>query len=110
MSGPIPLTERQGQLLDFLKTRRRAPTVREIMRALGIKSTSVVHTRLCELEERGFIRRMANRARAIQVIENPALPDEGLCGYSTDELLSELRRRARGNGIVAACEMAGVRP
>jgi repressor LexA len=93
MIGPVPLTEAQERALDYIKSRRRSPSIREICTHLGFKSTKMGFDLVCALEERGFIRKMPNRPRAIQVIENPRLPDEGLAGYTTDELLGEIRRR-----------------
>lgn len=46
----------------------RAPTFDEIMVALGLKSKSGIHRLLVGLEERGLIKRMGARARAIEVI------------------------------------------
>lgn len=68
------MTSRQASLLAFLRQRELAgdlsPTFAEMMAHLGCRSKSEVHRILTALEERGEIRRMPNRARAIQTVNN----------------------------------------
>lgn len=71
------MTERQLDLLNFIDgyMRRRggiAPSVREMAEALKLSSTSGVNRLIVALEERGYIHRLANRARAIEIIRMPA--------------------------------------
>lgn len=67
------LTEREHQILDFLKEnivrRGYPPTVREIGQHLGVKSTSTVHKDLSSLEQKGFIRRDPAKPRAIEIAD-----------------------------------------
>jgi repressor LexA len=88
----IPLTQRQRDLLAFLRSRETCPSFDEMRVALGLKSKSGIHRMIEALEERGFIVRRTNRARAIQVLDEPKLP-EGLSRYSVFDLASEARRR-----------------
>ncbi len=70
------LTAKQHQLLLFIHDRLTAsgvsPSFDEMKDALGLKSKSGVHRLINALEERGFIRRMANRARALEIVKLPA--------------------------------------
>lgn len=65
------LTERQREILDFIKreirTRGYPPSVREIGEAIGLSSSSTVHGHLARLEEKGLIRRDPTKPRAIEV-------------------------------------------
>ena len=67
------LTAKQHQLLLFiherLETTGVSPSFDEMKDALGLKSKSGVHRLVNALEERGFIKRLANRARALEVLE-----------------------------------------
>lgn len=69
------LTAKQHQLLLFIHDRLTAsgvsPSFDEMKDALGLKSKSGVHRLINALEERGFIRRMANRARALEIVKLP---------------------------------------
>lgn len=70
------LTRRQKQLLDFLrahiKRRGYAPTLAEMGRHLGLGSVATVHKHLRQLEEKGLIRRLPNRSRALEVLDPTA--------------------------------------
>lgn len=67
------LTERQRQVLDYIKQELRdkgyPPSVREIGEAIGLSSSSTVHGHLSRLEEKGYIRRDPTKPRAIEVLE-----------------------------------------
>lgn len=69
------LTAKQQQLLLFINQRLTdsgvSPSFDEMKDALGLKSKSGVHRLINALEERGFIRRMANRARALEILKLP---------------------------------------
>ena len=69
------LTAKQRDLLNFLKQYQdqhdHAPSFDEMKNAIGLKSKSGIHRLVSALEERGYIRRLANRARAIEIIEEP---------------------------------------
>jgi repressor LexA len=69
------LTRKQIELLDFIRTRIDAegvpPSFDEMKEALGLKSKSGIHRLITALEERGFIKRMAHRARALDILKLP---------------------------------------
>ncbi len=69
------LTAKQHQLLLFISDKLAetgvSPSFDEMKDALGLKSKSGVHRLINALEERGFIRRMANRARALEILKMP---------------------------------------
>jgi SOS-response transcriptional repressor LexA len=74
------LTKRQRQLLDFIveytETRRIAPSFDEMKDALGLHSKSGIHRLINALEERGLIRRINFRARAIEVLPAGTFADD----------------------------------
>jgi repressor LexA len=69
------LTHKQYELLVFVQERLREsgvpPSFDEMKDALDLRSKSGIHRLIKALEERGFIRRLPNRARAIEVIRLP---------------------------------------
>ena len=69
------LTAKQQQLLLFIDERLNSggvsPSFDEMKDALGLKSKSGIHRLISALEERGFVKRMANRARALEVVKLP---------------------------------------
>jgi len=84
--GPTPmLTVKQRELLLFIDHRLKAsgvsPSFDEMREALELKSKSGVHRLISALEERQFIRRLPNRARALEVIRMPEMaPIAGVAG------------------------------
>lgn len=64
-----PLTARQQELLDYLRSCSMCPTFEEMREALGLRAKSGVHRLISALEERGFVRRLPNRPRAISLID-----------------------------------------
>lgn len=69
------LTRKQLELLEFIKTRMDVdgvpPSFDEMKDALDLRSKSGIHRLITALEERGFIRRLAHRARALEIIKLP---------------------------------------
>ena len=69
------LTAKQRELLMFIRERLGedgvSPSFDEMREALDLKSKSGVHRLISALEERGFIRRLPNRARALEVVKLP---------------------------------------
>jgi len=67
------LTRRQAQVLEFITTYLQqhgcAPSLREIARRLGVSSVGSLHKHLVRLERKGFIRRVWNKSRAIEVVQ-----------------------------------------
>jgi repressor LexA len=79
------ITEKQQQILDFIKkeslNKGYPPAVREICKAVGLKSTSSVHAHLETLEKNGYIKRDPTKPRAIEVIDDSY-------GFSRRELVN----------------------
>jgi repressor LexA len=75
------LTRKQYELLRFINERLKEdgvpPSFDEMKDALDLRSKSGIHRLITALEERGFIRRLPNRARAIEVIKLPELSGAG---------------------------------
>ena len=69
------LTKKQLDLLEFIHKRVQRdgvpPSFDEMKEALDLRSKSGIHRLITALEERGFIRRLAHRARAIEVVRLP---------------------------------------
>ena len=71
------LTRKQHELIRFIQQRLEesgiSPSFEEMKEALDLKSKSGVHRLISALEERGFIRRLPNRARALEVMKLPEM-------------------------------------
>ena len=90
------LTPKQHELIRFIQQRLEvtgiSPSFEEMKDALDLKSKSGVHRLISALEERGFIRRLPNRARALEVVK---LPEDAVTGagarvsHSAPELVSD---------------------
>ena len=69
------LTKKQLDLLEFIHKRVQKdgvpPSFDEMKEALDLRSKSGIHRLITALEERGFIRRLAHRARALEVVKLP---------------------------------------
>ncbi|ASK87863.1 transcriptional repressor LexA [Sphingorhabdus sp. SMR4y] len=69
------LTQKQHELLCFIDEKLKdsgvSPSFEEMKEALGLKSKSGIHRLISALEERHFIRRLPNRARALEVLKLP---------------------------------------
>jgi repressor LexA len=80
------LTRKQFELLRFIHERLTEagvpPSFDEMKDALDLRSKSGIHRLITALEERGFIRRLPNRARAIEVIKLPDSVAHGINGGS----------------------------
>jgi repressor LexA len=76
------LTRKQYELLRFIHERLKEagvpPSFDEMKEALDLRSKSGIHRLITALEERGFIRRLPNRARAIEVIKLPESVSHGV--------------------------------
>jgi repressor LexA len=79
------LTKKQHELLMFINRRLAqdgvSPSFEEMKEALGLKSKSGIHRLISGLEERGFIRRLPHRARALEVMKRP---EEMALGQAAD--------------------------
>ncbi|GAA0771449.1 MAG: transcriptional repressor LexA [Brevundimonas sp.] len=87
------LTKKQHELLMFIHERIRetgvSPSFDEMKEALDLASKSGIHRLITALEERGFIRRLAHRARALEVVKLPeqataAAPAKGRAPFRPD--------------------------
>lgn len=76
------LGARQRQILAYIKDTQRAkgypPSVREIGEAVGLSSSSTVHTHLEKLEEMGLIRRDPTKPRAIEILDEASWRQKSL--------------------------------
>lgn len=75
------LTRKQHELLRFIQQRLQddgvPPSFDEMKEALDLRSKSGIHRLIMGLEERGFIRRLPNRARALEIVK---LPEQAVVG------------------------------
>ena len=69
------LTKKQKNLLVFINKKLRStgisPSYEEMKQSLNLKSKSGIHRLITALEERGFIKRLAHKARALEVLKLP---------------------------------------
>ncbi len=74
------ISQRQELILEFIKneikTRGYPPSVREIGKAVGLKSSSTVHSHLQQLVEKGLLRRDASKPRAIIPVDTAEIVSE----------------------------------
>lgn len=95
------MTRKQAQLLTYIETylavERVSPSFEEMKVAVGLKSKSGVHRLIAALEERGFIRRIPNRARALEVVHAETV----LSAYAVEHLQAEIDRRSATLSIAA---------
>ncbi len=78
------LTKKQHELLLYIHRRLQAdgvsPSFEEMKEALKLRSKSGIHRLITALEERGFLRRLPHRARALEVVKLP--PGGGVAGFT----------------------------
>jgi len=104
------LTRKQLELLRFIHERLKEsgipPSFDEMKDALDLRSKSGIHRLITALEERGFIRRLPNRARAIEVIKlpEPVAQGVGRRGFTPSVIEGTLGR------VRAGAEDEGGRP
>jgi len=105
------LTSKQYELLRFIHERLKEsgvpPSFEEMKEALDLRSKSGIHRLITALEERGFIRRLPNRARALEVIRLPETVAPGFGakkGFSPNVIEGSLGR------VRAGAEDEGGRP
>lgn len=92
------LTAKQHELIRFIQQKLEetgiSPSFEEMKEALDLKSKSGVHRLISALEERGFIRRLPNRARALEVIKMP------------EDAVPSAKRSVTANDVISAPRMA----
>jgi repressor LexA len=100
------LTRKQQELLAFIHKRLQKdgvpPSFDEMKEALDLRSKSGIHRLITALEERGFIRRLAHRARAIEIVKLPEAMSEGEGGFAP--------RVIEGDGAAPAAPPRGAMP
>ncbi len=102
------LTRKQYDLLHFIHTRLQRdgvpPSFDEMKDALDLRSKSGIHRLITALEERGFIRRLAHRARAIEILR---LPDslDGASGFQPSVIDGGLPSRPSAAAPVEAASV-----
>jgi repressor LexA len=93
------LTRKQHELLRFIHERVREtgvpPSFDEMKDALDLKSKSGIHRLITALEERGFIRRLPNRARALEVLRLPESAAGGSRRFTPSVVEGGLGRTAK---------------
>jgi repressor LexA len=109
------LTRKQAELLRFIHERLKEagvpPSFDEMKDALDLRSKSGIHRLITALEERGFIRRLPNRARAIEVIKLPESVAHGVAtGRSRGFTPSVIEGNLGRVRAVAAEDDGGGRP
>ena len=96
------LTAKQHELIRFIQQRLEdtgiSPSFEEMKEALDLKSKSGVHRLISALEERGFIRRLPNRARALEVVK---LPEDAVTGSDKPSAANDLVGAAMPTKTVA---------
>ena len=89
------LTRKQLDLLKFIQTRMAKdgvpPSFDEMKEALNLRYKSGIHRLITALEERGFIRRLAHRARAIEIIKMPDGSDVSGASGGTNVVTGDFR-------------------
>lgn len=92
------LTKKQHELIRFIQERLEqtgvSPSFEEMKEALDLKSKSGVHRLISALEERGFIRRLPNRARALEVLKQPENVTTAKAATNSNTALTAMRSPA----------------
>ncbi|MCA0996412.1 transcriptional repressor LexA [Alloyangia pacifica] len=105
------LTKKQLDLLDFINTRVARdgvpPSFDEMKEALDLRSKSGIHRLITALEERGFIRRLAHRARAIEIVKLPDSLAGRPSGFVPHVIEGDRGAPAANNAVAEALENVG---
>lgn len=100
------LTRKQYELLSFINDRLQetgvSPSFEEMKEALDLKSKSGVHRLISALEERQFLRRLPNRARALEVIRMPDVGQAPRTAKPAADNVVHMRTAAQPRAIPAA--------
>ncbi len=96
------LTKKQKELFDYLKNymsnNQISPSFEEMKEALNLKSKSGIHRLISSLEERGFIKRLKHKARAMEIIDKNSQKIENLLDSISIPLIGSI---AAGEAIEA---------
>lgn len=111
------LTRKQHELVCFINDRLAetgvSPSFEEMKDALDLKSKSGVHRLISALEERNFIRRLPNRARALEVLRMPERPEAAIAqtaAKSGPKAAAAAASASASAGTVSAPDMASPAP
>src|SRR5579864_222714 len=81
---PMPITKRQKQILDFVKGYNKEkgymPLLEEIKKHLGLSSVSTVHQHIQALKDLGYLSKVENQARSINVYRSEQMVQIPLLG------------------------------
>jgi len=98
------LTRRQQEILDYIRAEIHRvgypPSVREIGEAVGLSSSSTVHSHLAALEAKGFLRRDPSKPRALEVLD--FRDTDGAVDYGQVSVVPVVGQVAAGQPILAA--------
>src|SRR5215472_11565377 len=112
------LTSKQKELLVFINGRLQEtgvpPSFDEMKEALNLQSKSGVHRLIIALEERGFIRRLPHRARAIEIVKLPEAVAENVPqrrgGFAPSVIVGPRRPQQLASPPLGFAERAGSVP
>lgn len=111
------LTRKQYELLMFINRRLNdtgvSPSFDEMKEALDLKSKSGIHRLITSLEERGFLKRLAHKARALQVLKLPeavSIYPQAVGGSETRRSVPGLREADGGSGFTPQIISGGLKP
>ena len=94
------LTKKQKQLLNFIGTYQSrngvTPSYEEMKDALILKSKSGIHRLILALEERGFVKRLAHKARALEVIKD-GITNLGVSSQRKNIVIGDFKERPQEN-------------
>ncbi|MFN3232730.1 MAG: transcriptional repressor LexA [Alphaproteobacteria bacterium] len=98
------LTRKQHELLSFIHERLEdtgiSPSFEEMKEALNLKSKSGIHRLITALEERGFIRRLPHRARALEVLKLPDASGQADAAENSNVIEPDFAKTRRGPAAV----------
>src|SRR3546814_9602351 len=101
------MTAKQYELLHFIQQRLEAsgisPSFEGMKETLGLKSKTGIHRLISALEERGFLRRLPNRARALEVLKLPEAARANTRGHRDAVVPLRSEERRVGKECVSTC-------
>ena len=103
------LTKKQHELLVFINARLQetgvCPSFDEMKDALGLKSKSGIHRLITGLEERGFVRRLPHRARALEILRlADSTTSDGPANFDAKVIKGEFNSAPRGAEVATTGE------
>jgi repressor LexA len=102
----MDLTKRQQEIFDFIRRYTAKygypPTVRDIGKAVGLASSSTVHTHLSNLEKIGLLRRDPSKPRAIELLDR--------AGSAVADAVESVRSMMLGEGLPLVGSVAAGQP